>query len=290
MNKYYPKITIITPTLNSVEDIESCILSVAKQTHKNIEHLIIDGKSEDLTVSIVKKYAEIYLHIKYISEKDNGIYDAMNKGIEMSAGEWIYFLGSDDILYDNDILENLFKNKERIQFDVIYGNVIFKNSGEVYAGKFFASKLTEKCICHQAIFYKKKLFEKIGKFEIKYKSGADWVHNMKWFNDKKIRRNYINKVIAVYNENGYSSKNRDIEFEKDKEKIIRKYFSLPAVVLYKIKISAIFIFFEKAKRVWKRYGIIVFLKSVFMYIKYGRICFKSGWDRGIKANYFSGKD
>ena len=116
-----PKISIITPTYNSEKSIESCILSVANQTYKNIEHLIIDGQSSDNTLGIVKNYAERFSHLRVISERDNGIYDAMNKGIDLAQGEWIYFLGSDDIFYDEHVLEDLFSKEDLGNCDLFMG-------------------------------------------------------------------------------------------------------------------------------------------------------------------------
>lgn len=218
-----PIISIITPTLNSEKDIEACLLSVANQSYENMEHLIIDGISSDKTLEIVEKYAQKYPHIKLISEKDEGIYHAMNKGIDLASGEWIYFLGSDDVFFDNDVLLDISKNLENV--DVLYGNVKFKISGKIYDGEFNKSKLIEKNICHQSIFQRKKIYKLFGKYETKYKGVADWVFNMKWFNSKEINYKFIDRIVAVYNEDGYCFNNPDIEFEKDKEEIIKREFS-----------------------------------------------------------------
>lgn len=221
-----PKISIITPVYNAEENIESCMLSVASQNYKNVEHLIIDGLSTDNTLDIVKKYTDMYTHIRWISEKDNGIYDAMNKGIDLVQGEWIYFLGSDDIFYDDNVLEDLFIKEDLINYDLIYGNVKFKISGKIYDGEFSPSKLIEINICHQAIFQNKKLYNIFGKYEAKYKGVADWVFNMKWFNSNKINYKFIDRIVAVYNEDGYSFNNPDNEFIKDREKIIKQEFRI----------------------------------------------------------------
>lgn len=230
----FPKITIITPTFNSEKDLEACILSVANQTYENKEHLIIDGLSSDGTLAIAKKYADEYSHIKWISEKDEGIYDAMNNGIDMATGEWIYFLGSDDIFYNGNVLEKVFENEENLIQDVLYGNVLWGDTGKIYDGKFSLLKLMQKNICHQAIFFKKSVFEKLGKFETKYKVLADWFLNIKWMNDESIKNKYINVVIAKYNTNGYSSKLSDERFKFDVESgDILKYFPVEYSENYK---------------------------------------------------------
>jgi glycosyltransferase involved in cell wall biosynthesis len=228
-----PKVTIITPVLNSEGTIKECILSVAAQTYSNKEHLLIDGQSTDGTLEVIKKYAKKYSHIKLLSEKDTGIYDAMNKGIDMSEG-WLYFLGGDDILYNDKILKKLFSDNPYGEYDVIYGNAKFKISGEIYDGKFNCYKLLKKNICHQAIFFKKRIFDKFGRFETKYKGVADWVLNMQWFNSKSIKYKYVNMVIAIYNEDGYCFNNPDKNFMQDYPNLIKNYFpAMPLFFLHK---------------------------------------------------------
>ncbi len=210
MRENKPKISIITPTLNVQNNIEACILNVATQNYKNIEHLIIDGLSTDKTLEIITKYLKIYPHIKLISEKDKGIYDAMNKGIDISNGEWIYFLGSDDIFIDNKVLEKIFlKTNDYKFFDLLYGNVVWGDTQKIYDGKFSPLKLIGKNICHQAMFFKKELFRKFGKFDINYKVSSDWVFNMKVFASDDVRKKYINITIAKYAINGASSFHND---------------------------------------------------------------------------------
>lgn len=232
--KNLPKISVITPTYNAEKMIESCLKSVVDQTYVNKEHIIIDGHSQDKTLEIVKKYSEKYPHIRWVSEKDEGIYDAMNKGIDMAEGEWLYFLGSDDIFFDKYVLQKIFTNNNYPEREVIYGNAKFKISGELYDGKFNSYKLLRKNICHQAIFYKRNIFHKLGKYDTKYRALADWVFNMKWFNDSSISREYLSDVIAVYNEDGYCFNNPDDDFTRDYRILIKKYFpSLPLYLFYK---------------------------------------------------------
>jgi glycosyltransferase involved in cell wall biosynthesis len=225
------KITIVTPVLNAEKDIEACILSVVGQSYPDKEHLIIDGVSTDGTLEIVQRYAEKYSNIKVISEKDNGIYDAMNKAIDLANGDWIYFLGCDDVLNDDKLLNNIFSEDKYSNYDIIYGNAIFKHSNKIYDGKFTKYKLINKNICHQAIFYKKHIFTKFGKYEIKYKGVADWVHNMKCFNGN-IKIKYIEDIVAVYNEDGYCFNNMDIEFDADRDMLLQKYFNPVLLFIY----------------------------------------------------------
>jgi glycosyltransferase involved in cell wall biosynthesis len=218
------KISIITPTLNSEKDIESCILNVANQNYKNVEHIIVDGLSTDSTLNIVKKYAKKYPHIKWISEKDSGVYEAMNKGIKIAEGEWIYFLGSDDSFYSEQVLGKISQIIKKADLDVIYGNVQWGEMEKKYDGEFSVLKLMKQNICHQSMFFKRDIFKKFGKFQTKYRVLADYVFNMQWFNDWEVKRYYASLVVAKYGTDGFSSKNQDQQFLKDREWIIKKYF------------------------------------------------------------------
>ena len=150
-----PKISIIIPTYNASKTLSVALESILEQSFNDYEILIIDGLSTDHTVELAKGYQDE--RIKIISEKDSGIYDAMNKGIRLAKGEWLYFLGSDDRLFDKDVLKKVSQWFGQ-DYDVLYGNVVFSISQRVYDGRFSAQKLIARNICHQAIFTKKKRF------------------------------------------------------------------------------------------------------------------------------------
>ena len=217
-------ISIITPTYNSAEHLEACILSVAQQSYTHKEHLFIDNLSTDGTLEIVRNYSLMYPHIRLITESDKGIYDAMNKGIERSSGNWLYFMGCDDTFSDNEVLTRIFGFDELDQTDVIYGNVVWGKGGQLYDGEFTPLKLLNKNICHQAIFFNRRLFKQLGLFEIKYKIYADWAFNMKWFFRKDILAHYIDQTIAIYNPYGYSATVDDLVFMENKKSLVHNYF------------------------------------------------------------------
>jgi len=227
------KLSIITPTFNAAKDIEVCLLSVATQTFPSKEHLIIDGGSSDSTLEIVRQYAEQYPHIRFISEKDDGIYDAMNKGIERARGEWLYFLGSDDVLYDDGVIDQIFGMKDIDECDFVYGNVLWGDTGTFYAGEFTQPKLMLQNICHQAIFYKKSLFTHLGGYDVRYRIWADYLFNIVAFTTKNITIKYVDTVIARFAFNGASSKAVvDEVFLRDRESIYRAHFPAESVELY----------------------------------------------------------
>jgi glycosyltransferase involved in cell wall biosynthesis len=217
--KNTPLISIITPSFNSGKYIERAIQSVLCQEYDNWEHIIVDGGSTDGTLEILKKYS----HLKWTSEPDKGIYDAMNKGIDMARGEWVYFMGADDELFGNNILSKIAPLLISSR-SVLYGNVKFRISGAIYDGKFTSKKLAEKNICHQSIFYKKNLLVQLCGYEIRYKMLADWHLNMKWFNNKNFKKKYLDLVIAIYNEDGSCFNMEDHEFALDWDSNVKTYF------------------------------------------------------------------
>jgi glycosyltransferase involved in cell wall biosynthesis len=211
-----PKITIITPSFNSSRHIATALESVVNQTYKNIEYLIIDNLSSDATVEIVAKFQNRYPHIRLIRARDTGIYDAMNKGIELSSGDWIYFLGSDDRLLTSASLSQIVTVINSLDCDILYGNVISKRFNGPYDGEFTYKKILLRNICQQSIFFKKTIFLKTGLFNLAYKSHADWNHNFQWFLSPHIKKVYHNMTVAEYGDGGYSSLHPDQLFEKDK--------------------------------------------------------------------------
>lgn len=194
------EISIIIPTFNSAKTLAVCLDSILKQSFTDFEVLIMDGLSTDNTLEIAKSYDDVRLIIS--SEKDNGIYDAMNKGITQSKGEWIYFLGSDDRLFNKNVLREVYEIQKKGNSKIIYGNVLIEGqagwakNGQIYDGEFSLSKLIESNICHQAIFYKKEVFDKLGLYNIKYSICADWDLNLRLMGSYQFL--YTNTIIAVF--------------------------------------------------------------------------------------------
>ena len=227
-----PKVTVITPTYNSAKDIEACIISVAKQTYLNKEHLIIDNQSGDGTLEVIKKYALFYQHIQFITESNDGIYDAMNKGIEKSSGEWLYFLASDDTFYDHDVLTDIIGSDETVHDDIIYGNVQWGTNGTIYDGEFTFVKLIEQNICLQSIFFRRNIFKLLGMFDLKYKGRADWAFNLLWIARDDIHKSYRQRVIATYGLGGYSSTHHDPIFHAGLRDIVRQHYPEVFLLLF----------------------------------------------------------
>lgn len=222
-----PLFSIIIPTFNAAITINAAIESILDQTLKNFEILIIDGLSQDNTIDLVNGFEDE--RIRLYVEKDNGVYDAMNKGIAKARGEWIYFLGSDDSFYSDEVLDGIYKTIINSKANVIYGNVIIIGSttwakdGDVYDGPFSTEKILQKNICHQAIFYKKSLLDQIGNYNLKYTVCADWDYNLRAWAITNFQ--FTNQIIAEFNVGGISSTKDDVDFRNDYLKNILSYFN-----------------------------------------------------------------
>lgn len=210
-----PYLSIIIPTLNSAKTLSITLESILQQSFQDFEILIIDGVSSDSTIEIAQSYHDD--RIKIFSEKDKSIYDAMNKGIDLARGEWLYFLGSDDSVYDNSVFKSIFSNSENFGFDVLYGNVVSPIFEGKYDGRFDLEKLFKKNICHQAIFFRKRVFDLTGSFNSNYKIFADWDNNFKWFLNPSIKNKHIDNVVAIFAAGGSSSICNDDIYEAEKE-------------------------------------------------------------------------
>ncbi len=247
-----PLFSIIIPTYNSQKTLSVALDSIINQTFKNLEVLIIDGLSTDGTIEIVEKYKQRFNAIRSFSEKDKGIYDAMNKGITLANGEWLFFMGSDDFFYEGTTLEQVINNERINDKSVVYGNVYSERFNGVYDGEFNYAKITKKNICHQSVFFRKSIFKQLGDFNLKYKSHADWDHNMRWFFSTKVKSLYIDQIIANYADNGFSSLNDDEIFKAD------KFFRLLILGWDKVPLNQLIVncndsisFFKKERKYFK---------------------------------------
>ncbi|RXF69091.1 glycosyltransferase family 2 protein [Arcticibacter tournemirensis] len=225
--KQLPLISIITVCLNAVEHIETCINSIANQSYPNIEHIIMDGGSTDGTIDILRKNSDKIA--KWISEPDNGIFNAMNKGLKYAKGDWIYFLGADDTLYPafSEMARHL-KN----QSSIYYGQCSWGKF--TLGGEFTSYRLTKECICHHSILYPKRVFEKY-QYSEKYPTGGDHLLNMQCWSDREFKKIYIPLLIANFAQGGTSQTTDDPSFEQDFPLIIKKYCSLPVYLRYRLK-------------------------------------------------------
>lgn len=172
------KISLITVCFNSEKTIKDTIKSVLKQTYKNYEYIIIDGKSNDKTLEIVNKYLEKESKIKMVSEKDKGIYDAMNKGIKLASGDIIGILNSDDLLKDEYVFERIIDEFKKTNASAVYGDLLFMDETLKTPVRNFIAHNYSKHFAwhppHPTLYVKKEVYEKIGDFNLEYKICADF--------------------------------------------------------------------------------------------------------------------
>lgn len=202
------KISIITPTFNSGKTIEDTLKSVASQTYGDYEQIIVDGASRDDTVSIVKQYQKKYPgKIKLISEKDKGIYDAMNKGIKLATGDVIGILNSDDVYYSGQALAKIAHNIQNN--DGVFGNLVYvdetlektKRVWRTGVGEFKKGWLP----AHPTFYVRKKVYDEIGNYNLKYRIVADYDFMMRAISSSKYHFAYIDEYLVKMRLGGASS-------------------------------------------------------------------------------------
>lgn len=203
------KISIITVCYNSAATIEKTILSVAGQSYKNIEYLVIDGNSKDNTVEIIKKHEDKIS--KWISESDKGLYDAMNKGISMATGDLIGILNSDDVFNNESVLEEVANFHQTNTIDASVGNILqHKENGKIirlYSSKYWRPDKLQIGFMppHPSIFFKKELFDKFGNYELGFKIGADYELITRFFLKNNITWKYSGITTTAMLVGGLSS-------------------------------------------------------------------------------------
>ena len=206
------KISIITPSFNSVEIIESAIKNVLNQDYPNIEYIITDGGSTDGTVEVINKYKNKIN--KFVSEKDRGVYDGMNKGIKMATGDIIGILNSDDIYASNDVIERVVNAMKEKNADCCWGDLVYVDqentnkvirywkSSEYKRGKFKTGWHPP----HPCFFVKKWVYDKYGLFNLDFPISADYELMLRFLEKYKIRSCYIPQVLVKMRIGGQSNK------------------------------------------------------------------------------------
>jgi glycosyltransferase involved in cell wall biosynthesis len=211
------KISIITAVLNAENTIEKTIRSVVEQTYPNVEYIIIDGKSSDRTMEIIRKYSDRIS--KWVSEKDNGIYDAMNKGIGMATGDVIALLNSDD-WYEADALEYVAAQFQDKGLDMLFANIRITDGRQVWdAQPVSTERLRQRYkmmpVYHPATFVRRRLFLECGIFDIQYRIAADYEWVLRVLKTKPSIK-CSDKVTTFFSITGISSVYQKETYEETK--------------------------------------------------------------------------
>jgi len=219
------KVSIITATYNSAKYIASSLNSIFNQDYKDIECIIIDGDSKDQTKSIIKTYQRKNLNITLVSEADNGIYDALNKGIKLATGDLIGFVHSDDNLASPHIISELVLAIKEKQAFGVYGDLQYVSQLDTsklirdWKSCVFSKSLLKKGWMppHPTLFLKKEVYQKHGNFNQNYKISADYDFMLRVLKDKTLRFVYLPKVIIKMRVGGASNKDLKNIIQKTKE-------------------------------------------------------------------------
>jgi glycosyltransferase len=206
------KISIITSVYNNRETIRDAIESVLSQTYDNIEYIIVDGGSNDGTFEIVQSYGDRIT--KFVSERDRGIYDGLNKGVSLATGDVIAFLHSDDLYASDDIIALVAKEFEKGDLDGVYGDLVYTPKNDTskvlryWKSKDFETGLLKKgwMPAHPTLFLKRSVYEKFGAFDLSFKIAADYDFMLRVLNGG-VHVSYIPQVLYKMRVGGESNKN-----------------------------------------------------------------------------------
>ena len=269
------KLSIVTINYNNVEGLKRTLASVAEQGYRDIEHIIIDGGSTDGSVDIIREYAEDQTSnikhqtshiVKWVSEKDSGIYNAMNKGIRKANGAYVQILNSGDIFAAPDVVERMVAEIEKIEYpELLYGNMIKKDyatgkivgkSGNVNCTmlNFFTGTLNHDCC-----YIRRNLFDLYGLYDESLKIVSDW----KWFLQTiglgKVKPVYADIDVTIFDCSGISETNLELR-NKERRQVLKEI--LPPAVLADYDAHAFEI--EQMNRLRRRhlYGLVYFIERV----------------------------
>ena len=239
----YPKVSVITVVFNGIETLERTILSVINQTYKNIEYIIVDGGSTDGTQNLIKKYEK---HIspntpslKTISEPDNGLYDAMNKGIKLATGDYFWFINSGDEIAATYTLKKIFENQ--VFAHIYYGETIMTNSkGQIIGNRRLTppEKLTWKdlrngmLVSHQSVIVSRDIAKM---YDTNYRFSADYEWVLTSLKNAEIIVN-THLILSKFLDGGLTKKNI-LPGLKERFKIMCKYFGPFSTVFYHFPIG-----------------------------------------------------
>lgn len=222
------KISIITAAYNSAKTLEDTLQSVLSQTYHDIEHIVVDGGSTDGTQDLIKRFEPLYGgRLRWISEKDNGIYDAMNKGLRMATGDVVGILNSDDYFTTPDVVAQVAETMADKTLDAVYGDIHFIRDGQ--PGKcirYYSSKLFRPfCLrfgfmpAHPSFYCRREIFSKAGLYKTGYKIGSDYEMMVRLFMVHKIKARYIPYDFVTMRTGGASTRGMRSRMQLIKEDI-----------------------------------------------------------------------
>ncbi len=242
------KVSIITVVYNGEAFLEDCIQSVIAQDYANIEYIIIDGGSSDRSLKIIEKYKDDISH--FISEKDNGMYDALNKGIKLATGDVVGILNADDVLASPDVINAIANSFISQNPDALYGNLNYVdplNTNKIIR-KWISKPYTKNAIqmgwmpAHPTFYVKRLLFETLGNYSLNYDSAADYELMVRFLYKYQINAIFLNKLIVNMRTGGMSNaslKHRYKALINDYRALIANRIPFALLTIFLKKISKI---------------------------------------------------
>lgn len=206
-----PLISVITVVFNGAETLRDTIESVMMQSYGNIEHIIVDGGSRDATIDILRQYDQVVDY--WLSEKDDGIYDAMNKGIALCSGEYVGMLNSDDMFFDENVLQEIADRFAMLKVDAVFSclNIVDKNNLKKTLRKYQVTKFNAALLqigvmpAHPTFYCKRSCYEEGGMYKTDYKIAADFEMLVRLLIRQKISWSFIDKVTVTMRSGGLSN-------------------------------------------------------------------------------------
>lgn len=223
------RLSIVTINRNNASGLEKTMKSVATQTYKEFEYIVIDGASTDGSVEVIKKYEPLFAHLKWISEPDLGIYNAMNKGVRMTSGEYCQFLNSGDMLASEGVVGVMLeKLKEKDYPDILYGNMkkvmsdgssfvdVCGATDDVTLNMFYKG-----CLNHSPAYIRRSLFDAYGLYDESLKICSDWKFYMQTIvlGDAIVR--YVDILVTVFDMGGISETRKDV-LEEERNRLLHE--------------------------------------------------------------------
>ena len=288
------KLSIITINYNNAEGLRKTLASVTAQTYADIEHIIVDGGSTDGSVEIIREYVsangahsggsqtgqtgqtgqtKVCHQIRWISEKDKGIYNAMNKGIKMATGEYIEILNSGDILFDSQVTQRMIEhldqtNAERKEsIGILYGNMIKVNAQGQVVGKsgyteFSLRQFYSSTLNHDCAYIRRDLFEEYGLYDENLKIVSDWKWYLQAIGLGRVKPEYVDIDVTIFDDGGISETNLALR-NAERRQVLEEL--LPPAVLWDYDTHAFEMEQMKRLRRWHLYPLVYFIE---------RVCFK----------------
>ena len=240
------KLSIVTINRNNAEGLEKTLQSVASQTYKEFEYVIVDGASTDRSVEVIKSYESRFPHLKWLSEPDKGIYNAMNKGIRMATGDYIQILNSADCLAADDVTERMLGALEKEDHpSILYGNMVkcFPNGHQMVDKCFAGQEITmlgmyTGTLNHDPVYIRRDLFEKYGYYDEALKIVSDW----KWFLQAIIyggeKPKYVDMDVTLFDMTGISETNKGLD-KTERKLVLEQLFPEAIIKDYEQNVSSI---------------------------------------------------